>query len=838
MKTRYIIPIVILIAVLALAALSTPAMAASCKPAVSTSGSGSYGTNGTINGTVHVEDAGPTADLGNTKYRKDFTVPSGNDIKWARVYWHIWGGNPQGDGWTNATFCNATQCWTNNQSIPQIDDPNYPNNCQNDETDGYYMGGSGTHWVYWNVTDYTSVGANNLTVDNSNGDWDGRTMWMTMVAVLENNTKYTEMHYWINQGYEDLAQGSTSTTWFNGPINNETNSTLWHHALASNDPMRILFNGHEVHDYNSGSWNLVEEEIDKGWIEVDDSTQNMTWDNDGDPWLHPVVAILVDTRVGTDLRVEDIDVRTPRPDNDSTVKATVKNWGKDDAGHFNVSLYIDNVLNGTVNVTAGLGAGASTTVSFTKVNESKGCYDFKVIVDVDGVIDEANEDNNATTVKGQVGYVIKVNSYHDFDDLVTESNNNLLGAGNVSHSGNTYYIKNFTGSSAIENCACNGITIKNLNATTNFEITNCTIENCVHSGVKFHNLTSGTINGSDILNNTLYGIEVGVLPLDSNDPDDINITNNTIDDNKYGVYLVGFNATVSNNTITNSTGSGYGIYLLANDTNITYNVIQDNTDYGVKLFNSSDNYVYGNDFICNNVDYPARVSQGCDENGNDNHWNTSTVGNNWTDWDDNAGAPGEYNIDCDSNKDYKPLGLYVFSCNASVDKWAYLYKVDGSPTASDPNTEFTDAQYDKIAEDDDDSQSDVTADGDDGYYAAHRFNFTIDVTSGIDKINVTWIGKGDHDSGPGYRGAKLYIYNFSKASDPYELLQASADTAFEVTLSDGKTNATGNIFDYINGNNVTILVNQTSAQTYDGEEDVHYYSHIETDYVKLVITPE
>ena len=838
MKTRYIIPIVILIAVLALAALSTPAMAASCKPAVSTSGSGSYGTNGTINGTVHVEDAGPTADLGNTKYRKDFTVPSGNDIKWARVYWHIWGGNPQGDGWTNATFCNATQCWTNNQSIPQIDDPNYPNNCQNDETDGYYMGGSGTHWVYWNVTDYTSVGANNLTVDNSNGDWDGRTMWMTMVAVLENNTKYTEMHYWINQGYEDLAQGSTSTTWFNGPINNETNSTLWHHALASNDPMRILFNGHEVHDYNSGSWNLVEEEIDKGWIEVDDSTQNMTWDNDGDPWLHPVVAILVDTRVGTDLRVEDIDVRTPRPDNDSTVKATVKNWGKDDAGHFNVSLYIDNVLNGTVNVTAGLGAGASTTVSFTKVNESKGCYDFKVIVDVDGVIDEANEDNNATTVKGQVGYVIKVNSYHDFDDLVTESNDGLLGAGNVSHSGDTYYIKNFTGSSAIENCACNGITIKNLNATTNFEITNCTIENCVHSGVKFHNLTSGTINGSDILNNTLYGIEVGVLPLDSNDPDDINITNNTIDDNKYGVYLVGFNATVSNNTITNSSGSGYGIYLLANDTNITYNVIQNNTDYGVKLYNSSDNYVYGNDFICNNVDYPARVSQGCDENGNDNDWNTSTVGNYWTDWDDNTPTdPGNYSIDCDSNKDYKPRGLCVCSCNM----WAFRDQLtqaefnSGSPVY--PGTEFTDAEYARIAKDDETRQEDQT--DADGKYAAHRFNCSINssLTSGIDKINATWIGKGDHDSLTD--GAKLYIFNFSAtpASCYEELDSDPTGPPAEITLTGGVTNDTcNNIFtDYINGNNVTILVNQTSAHV-GGEEPA--ISRIWTDYIKLVITPE
>ena len=639
MKKRYIaIPIVILIAVLALAALSTPAMAASCKPAVSTSGSGSYGTNGTISGTLYVEDAGPTYSNTRTNiYRKDFTVPSGNDIKWARVYWHIWGGNPGSDGWTNATFCNATQCWTNNQSIPAVNGAGSPNNCDNDETDGFYMGGCGTHWVYWNVTDYASVGADNLTVNNSDW-WDGRVMWMTMVAVLENNTKYTEMHYWINQGYEDLAQGSKSTTWFNGSINNETNSTLWHHALCSNGRLKILFNDHLVHDYGGGSWNLVEEEIDKDWIEVDDSNQNMTWDNIADEWLHPVMAILMDTRVGTDLKVTDVDVGTPRPNNDSTVKATVKNWGKDDAGHFNVSLYIDNVLNGTVNVTAGLSAGASTTVSFTKVNESKGCYDFKVIADVDGVIDEANEDNNETTVKGQVGYVIEVNSYSDFDDLVTESNDGLLGAGNVSHSGDTYYIKNFTGSSAIENCAGDGISIQNLNTSTKFEINNCTIKDCTHSGVYLRNLSNGTVNGSEMLNNSYYGINVYGLG-DISNTKLISITNNTINGSKIdGIDLIGLNCTVKNNDkISNSTV--YGIYLFGNYTNITNNTLRDNTDYGVKAYNSYNNNIYYNNFIDNKGTTGHQAWD--NDNTNSNKWDDGTEednsGNYWNDWASNSG---------------------------------------------------------------------------------------------------------------------------------------------------------------------------------------------------------
>ncbi len=42
---------------------------------------------------------------------------------------------------------------------------------------------------------------------------------------------------------------------------------------------------------------------------------------------------------------------------------------------------------------------------------------------------------------------------------------------------------------------------------------------------------------------------------------------------------------------------------------------------------------------------------------------------------------------------------------------------------------------------------------------------------------------------------------------------------------------TSNTSNYINAGNVTVLVKQRTAQTLGG------YSHIETDYVKLVVTP-
>ena len=164
--------------------------------------------------------------------------------------------------------------------------------------------------------------------------------------------------------------------------------------------------------------------------------------------------------------------------------------------------------------------------------------------------------------------------------------------------------------------------------------------------------------------------------------------------------------------------------------------------------------------------------------------------------------------------------------------WAFKYQVDDNSGGGDPSEEFNATEYANIRFDDNVYASNQTTTN--GYYAAHRFNFSIDDNeeSWITKINVTWKGKGDHDGVGATKGAKLYIYNFTSAA--YE--QLDSDTAgppTEITLTNEKTSS---ISSYISSsNNVTVLVNQTSAQTsgLGGAE----YSYIETDYVKLVVTP-
>ncbi|MCK5108914.1 MAG: PQQ-binding-like beta-propeller repeat protein, partial [Methanosarcinales archaeon] len=157
--------------------------------------------------------------------------------------------------------------------------------------------------------------------------------------------------------------------------------------------------------------------------------------------------------------------------------------------------------------------------------------------------------------------------------------------------------------------------------------------------------------------------------------------------------------------------------------------------------------------------------------------------------------------------------------------WAFKYQVDDSPGAGDPSEEFTATEYTNIRFDDNVYASNQTTTDD--YYAAHRFNFSIDDNeeSWITKINVTWNGKGWHDTA-GNNGTDLYIWN----GTAYEELASDLTTGDEVTLTGG---VTSNISNYINSGNVTILVRQKSPQTSEPDR----YSYIETDYVKLVVTP-
>lgn len=153
------------------------------------------------------------------------------------------------------------------------------------------------------------------------------------------------------------------------------------------------------------------------------------------------------------------------------------------------------------------------------------------------------------------------------------------------------------------------------------------------------------------------------------------------------------------------------------------------------------------------------------------------------------------------------------------DAWAFKFENNSKPptTCDVPNTEFSSTDYDEIEADDGTSQYDESEDN----FAAHRFNFSIDeAAADIDKINVTWNGKGWHDNEN--NGATLYIW---KDGTGYEQLDSNS-VSTDATLTGERASSISN---YINSGNVTILVEQNTKESGS-------ISYIETDYVKLVVT--
>jgi len=85
----------------------------------------------------------------------------------------------------------------------------------------------------------------------------------------------------------------------------------------------------------------------------------------------------------------------------NSIEATVANIGSADAGSFNVSLSADGTVVDRTSV-AGLGADASTEVTFEWTPSHAGTYELCVVADCDGAIDESDETNNVTCTDVEV----------------------------------------------------------------------------------------------------------------------------------------------------------------------------------------------------------------------------------------------------------------------------------------------------------------------------------------------------------------------------------------------------------------------------------------------------
>ncbi|UYZ39908.1 MAG: DUF3344 domain-containing protein [Candidatus Methanospirare jalkutatii] len=616
-------------------------------------------SSGTLNGTVFIGSVGWN---GQTTLSGSFDVPAGT-VREAYLYSGVWGGNEEYTGWVSVKF--------NGNELGPLHLEGV-----NDNNPNVWATTHGKYWWWYDVTNLVNAGqTNTANVSKINGTIDGRVYGIVLVVVLENNS-YPLTQYWINEGHDALnyvKPHDTNTTYFNGTVTigpNIAELTMVH--LTAYDPVCsncLEFNGNTLdtsmvdsNTFEINTWDVLNYLNTAG-------NQSVWYSRGEDGFVSVCNAILVLQNASIpDLIVSDIGFPDViEPNTNQIINATIVNNGTANVTtSFNVSLYVDGVLNGTVSVN-GLNMGESKVVNFT-VNLSAGTHEFKVIADVNDQVDELKEWNNERTEVHIVGRAIIVMSNSDFDELVS--------AGLAKNIGGTYYIENHI----IEDLTgYDGIHIENTNVP--FVIKNCTIRNCqIYSdkggrGIYLYNLSNGIIEENmiqgnykgivvekskyvDIINNTVQdsidsGIDIfprALKPEYLGDTQFVSIRNNTIVNNSYGIELIGFYHTVEGNTIRNNTKCG--IYVWGNYSKIFGNDIMYNGDYGLKMDNSSHNCVFWNDFISN-----GRTPQAYDNTGT-NYWNCS-VDNPWGigyKYDENTydNYTGNYWSDCvvsDSNGD-------------------------------------------------------------------------------------------------------------------------------------------------------------------------------------------
>ena len=277
--------------------------------------------HGTINGEVYVgggHGVPLTSDPNNNIHTQNYTVPGGT-VTFARLYVGIWGGKETYKGTLQTTF-NGNDLGT------------FTLAGSSDKNTDVWCTGHGVYWVKYDVTSQTLNGFNTATATTNkiNSGFDGRAYGVVLVAVVENAGK-TEVEYWINEGHWNLNYINTfnsATTYFSGAITDPdskstTLTTVYLTGDAGVDDTLKFNNGYAINNAADGSGN---DEWGNSWTAAFDidswdladygcsilhaADNDATFDRVGEPYLHPVLAVLkVRPKMCGDVNEdEDIDI--------------------------------------------------------------------------------------------------------------------------------------------------------------------------------------------------------------------------------------------------------------------------------------------------------------------------------------------------------------------------------------------------------------------------------------------------------------------------------------------------------------------------------------------------
>ena len=140
---------------------------------------------GTINGGVYVDGG---HGVGFSPYTQSFNVPEG-EVKWARLYVGVWGGNEENTGSVAVTF--------NDKELETLELEG-----EADTNSNVYCSGHGVYWIVYDVTGNQATSPVDAVVTTS-GAIDGRVYGVVLVAVYE-DPYGQEVQYWINEGNVNL----------------------------------------------------------------------------------------------------------------------------------------------------------------------------------------------------------------------------------------------------------------------------------------------------------------------------------------------------------------------------------------------------------------------------------------------------------------------------------------------------------------------------------------------------------------------------------------------------------------------------------------------------------
>ncbi len=371
--------------------------------------------------------------IGDAPYTQSFSnVPA--NVVYARLYVGIWGGNPDYTG-TVETKVNGQTLGTLNLRGKADTNPNV------------VCTGFGVYLVTYEVpVSYMKEGSNAAVVTTA-GEIDGRVYGVTLAAVYESEGA-PEVEYWLNDGHENL-NGKNSydecTTSFAAATsaNSDASLTVAYLCGSPGEKDYLYINDNQIGgDDVADSMGDSAYSFDIKTFDVSDhfdpAGNSLLFKRGDETTVHPFIAVLTlasgdaptptppPSETKPDLTITEIKV----PDRvfaekNNTIEVVVLNQGDYDVTNaFNLELSVGSILLGSVRI-PDLGAGESETVQFIWNPDETIEYTLSAMVDVNSVIDEADETNNAAVAVVTVGESM---GYYGDDSIETFEHGTINGS--------------------------------------------------------------------------------------------------------------------------------------------------------------------------------------------------------------------------------------------------------------------------------------------------------------------------------------------------------------------------------------------------------------------------